>query len=397
MINEFQIKLSEIKLELHFFNKDFNKYYKSLNSLVDFLKKENNFWSKFNSGNLNSTRAKYVNLNNQINTLVSQLNAESISMDQAIRNYRQHIQVFNQNSHQNFVSKSEISKRINYLFDNKGNQYAEGFYKFIVTTNINANNQKELFGAIDAYRLMNKWVDEDELSNIHTQFDSNLIQYTEKIDELDSKYIEMFDDNDKKYKEMIESTSEFKNQSETSINKFLEDGADKLKNIELLYVENMRLKGPAEYWKKLEKDYYDNGKKWMKWAVGFTSVLVVYLTLVLYNIPSLLDIEVSLYDLDSLRGTIIFALSVSMLIYIIRLFVKLSMSGYHLARDAKERYQLSHVYLSLINDNAIDEKDRSIVLQSLFSRADTGLLKGDSSPTIPDSITKQLFNINKPM
>lgn len=69
---------------------------------------------------------------------------------------------------------------------------------------------------------------------------------------------------------------------------------------------------------------------------------------------------------------------------LIRLFVKLSISSYHLSRDAKERLQLTHVYLSMIKDKSVDEKDRSIVLQSLFSRSDTGLLKGDNSPKYPD-------------
>jgi hypothetical protein len=34
----------------------------------------------------------------------------------------------------------------------------------------------------------------------------------------------------------------------------------------------------------------------------------------------------------------------------------------------------------------VTDNDRSIILQSLFSRADTGLLKEDSSPTMPTSI-----------
>jgi len=68
------------------------------------------------------------------------------------------------------------------------------------------------------------------------------------------------------------------------------------------------------------------------------------------------------------------------------------MSAYHLSRDAKERHQLSYFYLALIKDKAIAEEDRTIVLQSLFSRSDTGLIKGDSSPSFPiDSMMTQIF------
>ena len=39
---------------------------------------------------------------------------------------------------------------------------------------------------------------------------------------------------------------------------------------------------------------------------------------------------------------------------------------------------------------SIQIMDREIILQSLFSRADTGLLKGDSSPTMPDGLLGQI-------
>ena len=82
---------------------------------------------------------------------------------------------------------------------------------------------------------------------------------------------------------------------------------------------------------------------------------------------------------------------VSVAVYIIRLFVKLALSSYHLARDAKEREQLTYVYLALNKEKAIATEERNIVLQSIFSRADTGLLKGDSSPTIPDGVVSQIL------
>jgi hypothetical protein len=55
----------------------------------------------------------------------------------------------------------------------------------------------------------------------------------------------------------------------------------------------------------------------------------------------------------------------------------------HLARDSEERYTLTYFYLSLLKDSNVDEKDRQLIIQSLFSRAETGLLKDDSSPTMP--------------
>jgi hypothetical protein len=41
------------------------------------------------------------------------------------------------------------------------------------------------------------------------------------------------------------------------------------------------------------------------------------------------------------------------------------------------------MYLALIKEKAIEPKEREIVLQALFSRADTGLLKTEGGPTMP--------------
>jgi hypothetical protein len=66
-----------------------------------------------------------------------------------------------------------------------------------------------------------------------------------------------------------------------------------------------------------------------------------------------------------------------------------------LVRDAEERKQLSYVYLALKENGSIADTERHIVLQSIFSRADTGLLKEDSSPTMPSSILDKVSNSGK--
>jgi hypothetical protein len=74
-----------------------------------------------------------------------------------------------------------------------------------------------------------------------------------------------------------------------------------------------------------------------------------------------------------------------------RAITKVMFSSFHLARDSEERNTLTYFYLSLVNDSKIDEKDRHLVVQSLFSRADTGLLKEDSSPTMPNDFVGKIF------
>ena len=117
---------------------------------------------------------------------------------------------------------------------------------------------------------------------------------------------------------------------------------------------------------------------------------------ILYNLPYELSGNLSSFNFNSIQSTLILAVIVSVGIYLMRLFAKLSISAFHLSRDAAEREKLTYLYLSLSKDNQIAETERSIVLQALFSRADTGLLKGDSSPSFPDGMLQQVLKlINK--
>lgn len=102
---------------------------------------------------------------------------------------------------------------------------------------------------------------------------------------------------------------------------------------------------------------------------------------VAYNPPLVFnDTKVTL---SGIKGAVLIGAGISMMICLINLFVRLCISSFHLARDARERYQLTYVFLALIKDQAIKPTDRQLILSSLFSRADTGLLKGDAGPTIP--------------
>ncbi|MEN9370567.1 MAG: hypothetical protein RI952_1432 [Bacteroidota bacterium] len=97
-------------------------------------------------------------------------------------------------------------------------------------------------------------------------------------------------------------------------------------------------------------------------------------------------------DAQAIKWSIIYVTFISFLAFGIRALNKVAFSSFHLARDSEEREQLTYVYLSLKKDNAIEEKDRILILQSLFSRAETGLLKDESGPTMPSNdLTSKIF------
>lgn len=87
--------------------------------------------------------------------------------------------------------------------------------------------------------------------------------------------------------------------------------------------------------------------------------------------------------LQTLEGVVLFASVISAFALLVRTFSRLAFSAFHLQRDAEEREQLTHLYLSLSNETEVDVESRRIVLQALFSRSETGLLTNESGPTMP--------------
>ncbi len=82
---------------------------------------------------------------------------------------------------------------------------------------------------------------------------------------------------------------------------------------------------------------------------------------------------------------------ISFIVYAIKIFSKLTFSSFHLVRDAEEREQLTYVYLALKKEQSIDDTERHLIMQSLFSRADSGLLKDDAGPTMPGNMAEKII------
>ncbi|MDP3678295.1 MAG: DUF6161 domain-containing protein, partial [Methylotenera sp.] len=87
--------------------------------------------------------------------------------------------------------------------------------------------------------------------------------------------------------------------------------------------------------------------------------------------------------LQSIEGILIYATVLSSYAFLIKSLSKMTFSSFHLMRDAEEREQLTHLYLSLREGKDDDPESRKIVLKALFIRSDSGLLAGDHSPTMP--------------
>lgn len=157
---------------------------------------------------------------------------------------------------------------------------------------------------------------------------------------------------------------------------------NRIAELEDLYRHKLRLEGPVQYWRELYAKHSRAGKRWMTVAVAIGSIYVVGMicvAIVLLGAAEAAGVE----WLRGLRGIFVLLIGASVGLYLINQLVRLGMSALHLAQDAQEREQLTHVFLALGQKMSMTDQERLLAYQALFSRADTGLLKGDNGPTLP--------------
>lgn len=190
------------------------------------------------------------------------------------------------------------------------------------------------------------------------------------------------------YEEWFKSTS-------ASFSEFDADSKKKVSDLETLYRDKLKLEAPAKYWNDRAIKLRKEGNRWLISLVIFT-LLGIGLFILLLNFLSNGVLENIFSDTaTAIKWSVIFITFVSFLAFLIKTFSKLTFSAFHLVRDAEEREQLTIVFLSMQKEQAIDPTERHLIMQSLFSRADTGLLKDEGSPTMPGNIFDKIVAGNK--
>lgn len=291
------------------------------------------------------------------------------------------------------------------LFKNNPN-YITGAEDYLSQKNINTIQDKDyLSGVIYAYEFKNQdYTDilqrrnheKKSLSQIRTSFqehlgeaESHLNDYLKRTQTNLTEHYETLDtlkiDKNKIFDDWFQSTN---NEFDT----FYSNAQKSITDNEVLYREKLRLDAPADYWKQRGVKLKADGQKFLIWLI----VLIVFsangLFILLFQIPDGMLLKVFDDKVTAIKWSIILVTMLSLLAYGIKILARLTFSSYHLSRDSEEREQLTHFYLALKQDASVSDSDRQLILQSLFSRADSGLLKEDSSPTMPSSIVEKYVN-----
>lgn len=358
---------------------------------VNYFKKELEFWDYPNVNN-NPFIYQYPNAIKECLNYIDEAKINPVN-DDAVKLFKSRIITC---IHTCTISSTTQLAKVFKQFADKSQNFFYGFKSAFIPSSSTGLSQyvewQEGFYYGMQYKNAIKHI-EEVVSKYGLSYKEALEKAEQELGDLLENSSNLFHDQEQKLLEVKQKTNSEIEEIKTNYQKFKETKEKQLDDLEKLYGEKLKLEKPADYWSKMSKKYRGSGFSWFITSFILASAIISLLTYFIVKIPSLFA-ETS-YWMDILKNTAILSVITGVAIYILRITVKLSMSSFHLSRDAKEREQLSYFYLALMESKGITEQERILVISSLFSRADTGLLKGDSAPTMPQNISDIINKISK--
>lgn len=266
---------------------------------------------------------------------------------------------------------TEAVKNYIYLFKNihlignyLANSSREYFFPALFLLRKNLSNIKENVSDFENNIVVPL---EDKLKDISDSSDEQFKEITSLIEELHTEIQQRFN----------EKVSEFVKLQNT-INNWQEEKIERIRDLEETYKNKLSLEAPESLWNERAKE---SSKK----AAIWTCVLILAVALLIL-VSTKLVIVIHSYSLNAykeipfLSESFILITVISFFIYIVRVIIKIVMSNHHLATEYRQKATLTRFYQSLTYAGTnIGKEERLIIINSLFSRVDTGLIKIDSS------------------
>lgn len=170
---------------------------------------------------------------------------------------------------------------------------------------------------------------------------------------------------------------------------------DEFAQLKAAFLDYMKLKAPVEYWK--------TNALWTRvTAIAFGIVSLAWGGLIGWYVltyakeilsPKSQVVQAAKAAADNATAPIVtaqpvplweigmFLLLVTLAIWLLRVLVRITLSNLHQSTDALSRATMTEAYLALIKEgSALPEKDRILVLTTLFRPIATGLIKDDAMP-----------------
>lgn len=223
---------------------------------------------------------------------------------------------------------------------------------------------------------------------IYQETNNNIHESLTAITKEKEDFINYMSQQKENYNNWFEDTSH-------KMDNFILNHSNELSNLERTYEEKLKIEKPAEFMLEQANKYKNSFYLWCLAIVILSIIILILLALIVspsisFN-DKLVTINVLSNDMPVYSSVILLAM-ISLVIYVLRIFIKMAVSSKHLMEEYKQKYSLTYFYLSLVNNGNIeDEQSRNIILTSLFTKADTGLIKNDSSSDTEKTLLAQLI------
>lgn len=177
----------------------------------------------------------------------------------------------------------------------------------------------------------------------------------------------------------VERKSEFEKfmaDSQAGLKQVVDASKTELTNIEKTYNEKLALQASVTYW--TEKASKHGG---LARTFTLTSIFVFLAGgFALFKTMELIIGEAKVSEVQVWKLGVLVILA-TVVVWAIRVVVRLLMSNLHLHDDAEERRTMLLTYLALLREGALPEGDvRQLILQALFRPAATGIIRDDAAP-----------------
>ena len=216
------------------------------------------------------------------------------------------------------------------------------------------------------------------------------------------------EDLEKKNFEVLGQFSELKNLIEKRETEFAQvsEVLEKSKTLESEFenakeavLKNIELKQATTYWEE-QAEKYDKKYKFYFWANIIIAVILIISAFFLINKSGLFMNNITVDNSNAIENLknlvqsvpffnyVIFILYTTLVIWIMKILVKIMLSNYHLAVDANERVIMINTYLVLLEDGkGFEESDRKVILDNIFRQTNHGIIKDETSVTVADIVS----------
>lgn len=247
-------------------------------------------------------------------------------------------------------------------------------------TNFSSSNpyQKlpDLYMLIQELSNGNKVVETTE--EIYSSSRAQLTAAQEDLRESDQEFRALFSD-------LKEDVGTFRGE----LNTWKTDQQEEIRRLEQRYRENLALEEPKRVWDAAAEEH---AAKTRCWAIA--TVVAIGVSLSVSAVGVALLARGKLPELPWLSPSFIVLALITFLVYVIRVFIKVTLSNSHLAAAYRQKATMTYFYLALMEkEHAVDDPERPLVLSALFSPVDTGLVKSGESVSLEGLATAALRKV----